>query len=140
MKRITFILIPLVFLTSIVGCVTRSSNNVASTTSPENTVKEFLQALESGNTDKAISYWTQRPADELEDFTESVKLMSSFDLYNENIRMLSQDEAGGKVVVEVDCDAKITVGDETDVVHMVVDYELLLLDQKWLIDNSAIRD
>ena len=66
--------------------------------------------------------------------------MSSFDLYNENIRIVSQDEAGGKVVVEVDCDARITVGDETEVVHMVIDYELLCLDQKWLINNSAILD
>ena len=138
MKSISFILIPLILLASIVGCATGSTGDSSSTTSPENTVREFLQALESGNIDKAQNYWTQRPADESEDFYESMKLMSSIDMYNENIRVVTHDEAEGKAVVEVDLDARVTIGDETDVVHMVVDYELVFLDEKWLINNSFI--
>ena len=140
LRDIAVVLVPLILVSSVAACAIGTASDSYVKSGPETTVRQFLQACESGDSEKAMSYWTRRTDVDFEDFRESIKEMSSLDLYNENFRVVSQNEEEEKAVVELDCDGRVIIGDETEVMHIVVDYELVILNGKWLINNSVILE
>lgn len=123
-----------VVIVAVVGIVAFSGNDAGSSASPGDTVKAYLEALSSGDAEKALSYGSAQPASTelLDDDTLSKQLKK---MPISNIRILDEDNSLASIGI-AKVHTAVNFGKFVDDVTLSLKIDD---DKTWKLDNAAIK-